>query len=390
MELEVQRKVLSRGEAWSGTGVPAATIASMAEHTTVGARASSERYGRRAARFRGGLCVPARSGMVLGSVVFLVACSGGSSSQGTWDGFGDADRSVKDARKEMQSSSTPRSASQNDRPAALIGNETVSWADLSRPLAEAAGAAVLEEICVDRLAAREMENRRLKLDPGAIEQEEALLVEAMRTASGVGETQSGEVIERIRRTRGLGTTRYRAMLTRNAMLRRLVRDEVSVTPDDIQQAFEIRYGQKYQTRLIVTRTEREAGDALARVRGGERFADVATSVSIDTSRLRGGAIGAISPADPSFPLVIRRAITATAPGVPSPVIGTEQTFAIVLVESVVPPVGEKLETVSASLEREVRAVRERAAMDRLASQLLRSTNITVLDPSLEWSWRARE
>ena len=30
------------------------------------------------------------------------------------------------------------------------------------------------------------------------------------------------------------------------------------------------------------------------------------------------------------------------------------------------------------------------AMDRLAAQLLRAANVTVLDPALDWSWKARE
>jgi hypothetical protein len=333
---------------------------------------------------------------VAGAVVLLAGsllggCSGGGGGkQGSWDGFGDADRSVRDARREMQGSGSKPAGAAPDRPAAIVGNETVSWSELTRPLAEAAGAAVLEEICVDRLAAQELVNRQLQLDAGAIEQEEKLLVEAMQVSSGIGADQSAEVVQRIRRARGLGDVRYAGMLRRNAMLRRLVRDEVGVTAEDVQQAYDIRYGQKYQTRLIVTRTEREASDALARVRGGERFADVATAVSVDTSRLRGGAIGAISPSDPSFPLSLRRAITASAPGVPSPVIATEQTFSIALVESIVAPTGESFASVSPALEREVRAVRERAAMDRLAAQLVRSSKITVLDPSLDWSWRGRE
>jgi hypothetical protein len=315
----------------------------------------------------------------------------GCANEGGGEGLNAADRSVRNARAEMQPRGTATgAATPSDRPAAMMGNETVSWGELTRPLAEAAGAAVLEEVCLDRLIAREMQLRGVTLEPGAVEREAQLMEETMALASGVASSQAGELVLELRRTRGLGDARWGAMLQRNAMLRRMVRDEVAVSPQDVEQAHEIRYGQRFQTRLIVTRTEQDAAAALGRLRGGQAFADVATSLSVDTSRLRGGAIGAISPADPSFPLSLRKAVTETPVGVPSGVIATESTYAIVLVEQVVPPTGVDLSSVSAALEREVRVIRERQAMDRLAAQLLRATKITVLDPSLDWSWRQRE
>lgn len=302
-------------------------------------------------------------------------------------GLDAAERSVEGARTDMR----PRTPVNTEavRGAALIGNESITWNELSAPLAEAAGGAVLEELCLDRLIAREMQFRGLQLEPGAIEREERLLVEALTTTAGLAPGQEAELLRQLRASRGLGEHRYAALLKRNAMLRRMVRDEVVVTPQDVSQAHEIRYGQRFQTRLILTRTEREAAAAADRLRAGERFADVAFSASTDPSRLRGGFLGDISPADPSFALALRKAIVALPVGTPSGVIALDQGYAIVLVEQVHSASAIPLESVASELEREVRLVRERAAMDRLAGQLLRAADITVLDPALEWSWRGR-
>lgn len=344
---------------------------------------TQERYGQLPGGFRTGLTVFLCLSTLLGA-----GCAGDADpdDRSTWKGIDRAERSVGNA----SDTKSPPLAASSQRPAAILSNESITWADLNRPLAEAAGAAVLEEISLDRLLAKEMQLRNLTLEPGAAEREEEHLREAMGVAAGVAPGQQGDLLMQLRSSRGLGEQRYPALLRRNAMLRRMVREEVNVTQEDLRQAFEIRYGQRFQTRLILTKMEREAGEAADRLRAGEPFADVATRISIDPSRLRGGFIGAISPADPSYPMALRKAIAAARPGAASSVFALEQGYAIVLVEQVIPPTETNFDAVASGLEREVRLVRERAAMDRLASQLLRAANITVLDPALEWSWRSRE
>lgn len=280
---------------------------------------------------------------------------------------------------------------QLERPAAIVGGETVTWSDLAPALAEAAGGPIVEEVALDRLLRREMTLRGLTLAPDAIQKEQELIAQTVAQTAGVDAASQGDLVLELRRTRGLGEQRFAMLLRRNAMLRLMVRDEVVVSAEDVRQAHEIRYGQRFQTRIVLVRTERDAADAMARLRGEgrpkESFGEVAGAVSIDPSRFRGGLLGAISPADPSYPLAIRRAVTTLAPGALSPVIALDQGYAIVGVDEVIPATGTDFESVAASLEREVRLLRERVSMDRLASQLLRAANITVLHPSLDWSWR---
>ena len=63
-----------------------------------------------------------------------------------------------------------------------------------------------------------------------------------------------------------------------------------------------------------------------------QFAEVAEQVSVDSSRLRGGLIGSISPADPSYPAALRTALERATLGEPTSVVALEQGYAILLVE----------------------------------------------------------
>ena len=66
-------------------------------------------------------------------------------------------------------------------------------------------------------------------------------------------------------------------------------------------------------------------------------------------------------------------------------------FAIVKLEENLPasPDAPSKDAAAKDLELEVRTVRERAAMDKLAKKLLRTIGISAMDGSLNWSWEGR-
>jgi parvulin-like peptidyl-prolyl isomerase len=147
--------------------------------------------------------------------------------------------------------------------------------------------------------------------------------------------------------------------------------------------------------LILVRSQQAATDAAQRLASGRSFADVANELSVDPSADRGGLLDPFSLADANYPVGIRRALQEMTPGKPSDPISVsfanEQGFAIVQLERTEPSVfgSPTPESVSASLEQEVRSVRERAAMDRVAQQLLTGAGVSVIDRSLGWAWQQR-
>jgi len=279
-------------------------------------------------------------------------------------------------------------------PPAIIGDRAVTWSELTPLLVEAAGGAVLEEVVLDRAIAAELERQRLKVRDEDIARERALLVESVATAAQAGPDEVEDLVARVRRQRGLGEARFNALLRRNAGLRRLVAGEVVITPEDVRQAYEIRHGERRRVRLIVTATDRKAAEALARVRPGpgrepEPFGEVAAELSVDPSALRGGVVEPISPLDPTYPAAVRQAIAGLAVGQVSDPIAIENGFVIARLEEVLPPTGRTYDEVAADIEAEIRLVRERVLMDRLAARLLAASPVIVMDRSLDWSWQTR-
>ncbi|MBX3387343.1 MAG: peptidylprolyl isomerase [Phycisphaeraceae bacterium] len=280
-------------------------------------------------------------------------------------------------------------------------------------LAEAAGAVVLEEMVLDHELGQALREAGLSVSRGMIEQERRQMAEALSGVTGVPRSEMDGVIERVRASRGLGPVRFERLLERNAGLRALARSTdgrliSEVTGEQLEQAYAIRYGERVRARLILVRTEADAARALQRVRPAvatvapEPFADVAMDVSIDPTASRGGLLDPVSPQDPSYPVSFRRAIaeldigqvstpfTVSWPGGAGR--APQQGLAIVQVVERIGSAGSPgLSGVRADLEREIRLVRERAAMDRIARELttqgLRRT--TVFDDALEWSRSTR-
>lgn len=328
--------------------------------------------------------------IAIGVVSLLVGCSSRDDVLDPRDlaGVRAAERAI-----DRGSSSGP-----DRQPAALIGDEPVTWEELRASLGEAAGGAVVEETVLDRLVRREMSDRNLSVSVSEIARERELFEGQVGRTSDAGTDQSPRLLVEVQRARGLGPSRFKAMLERNAMLRRLVRDEVAVDEAVVKRELEARFGPRVRCRIIVTGTEAEAARARARLAEdaasipaaelSDRFAANARALSLDPSASRGGLLGPISPVDLSYAAAVLHAIKNLKPGAVSPIVVLDQGFAILLGEGEVPP---ELPPTSAraAIEAEIKARGERLAMDRLAQRLMNSARVTVFDQSLGWSWQNR-
>lgn len=287
-----------------------------------------------------------------------------------------------------------------DRPAAVLDGQAIGWPEVAPLLAEAAGAIVIEEVILSRALEQACRDQSIVVGDPEVGFERDLLLTSLSRAAQVPVSEGERLVRDVRISRGLGERRFAGLLRRNAMLRAIVRKAagpagVVVSPEDVDQAFALRHGTRIRARLILVRTQEEIADVSRRLAAGESFSDVAARLSADPSRLRGGLLDPISPADPSYPVAFRRAIEDTEPSaVSSPVMVTWDNlpgFAIVRIEERLPPSGTDAASVSKELEEEIRAVRERALMDRVARSLIETeaARLSVLDDALEWSWRSR-
>ena len=282
-----------------------------------------------------------------------------------------------------RSTAAPSSAASPTRSetAAILAGQPVVWSDLRPMLAEGFGATALSEITLDRELRNRLRQRDLTVTDADLEAERATLAQAL------ADSGAGGLTEQVRARRGLGPVRYAALLERNAMLRALVRERVSVTENDLELAHRVRYGPKLVCHLVVYPSVSDAATARTRLANAGRDSFIAEAVerSIDVTRTRGGRLDPFHRDDPAVPEAIRRAADELSPGEVSNVIALPTGAAVVRLDSRLPASGPSLAQASDDLRRQVLANKQREAMDTLARSILEGASITPLDRSLGWS-----
>jgi len=282
---------------------------------------------------------------------------------------------------------------------ARLGNEPVRASDLRPKVYEFAGGLVLEEHLLDRLIEERLRAEGMTVTDRDVEAELETMLETVRDAAGAGEDlddeRAGMMFERLRRGRGLGQVRLTGLLERNAGLRMLVRDRVTISEQDLAEAHRIVHGPKAVVRIITVPSQATADQILDELDDAEPermpilFAELAARRSTDPSAPRGGLLGELSPSDPRLASGVRETIRELELGELSPMIAIESGYAIVLLEREIPASGITLEEARPTLERDLRQQREREAMEALAAALLRDADIQILDPHLSWNWSLR-
>ncbi len=275
---------------------------------------------------------------------------------------------------------------------ATVGGEPVTLQALLPLLYEAAGAEALEEYALDRALTRELDREGLRIDQEAVQQERRLLLEQLGNAveAPADSAQAAEALAQLRAQRGLGPSRFAALLWRTAALRALVqlRDPVTISESAIEQAYDMAYGERRVARVITLPTLTEAQQALEALQQGADFASLAATRSTDASAERGGLLEPLSRRDPAYPPAIRQALFALSPGRWSNPIAVEQGFAILKLERVIPAQNRPLEQVREQLVRDLTVRQERLRMDELARSLLQRVAPVALEDHLRWSWTA--
>jgi hypothetical protein len=271
---------------------------------------------------------------------------------------------------------------------------TITWGDLAPALAEVNGAAALEDAVLDRMVALRLQETGIVLGAEDIDREREQLRATLADEAGLDADASEEMLENIRRDRGLGPRRFEALLRRNAGLRALARPEAAPSDDQIALETRLLTSQRVRARVMASASRTAIESARAEVLAGSpsfevvsaRFAQRAQQVSTDPTAPLGGLVEGMSADDPAVPQSVREAIRSLSPGAVSDVLQLPTGFGLVLVETRTPPAPAPARD---AVEQRVRRRGERVIMQRLARELLRDAGVSVVDDSLAWSWDAR-
>lgn len=279
---------------------------------------------------------------------------------------------------------------------ALIDGTLVTREDLWPLLAERAGAAGLEAIALDRAVAREADRAGVQVDENDLKAERAIVERAL---AGVGLTdrqQRGRIVAEARARRGWGPTWFEGLLRRNALARKLTRDDAAApTEADIARLYEVLYGARREVRVLVMASEREvarhraevaAALAQSRASGEARFMMLATRHSSDVSASRGGLLDPVGRFDATYPDAFREAVFETAVGTLTPVIALDEGFAVAYVVNERSADQAPPESVRGELIERLELDAEQRAMAALFERLRAAMRVEPLDESLQWSW----
>ena len=272
------------------------------------------------------------------------------------------------------------------RPPALVNGNALYWDDLRPVLAELAGAEALQEVILNQKTAEALNSRGLAVTDQDISFERKLLVESLSEDAN----HAIRLLDELRDKQNLGKHRFDALLRRNASLRMLVKSNVKITNEAVQNMHELMHGPKRQARLMVLPNLEAAQAAINLVNSGVSFADVAVEVSVDASASRGGLLEPISRVDPNYPESIRQTLWSLDPGEISGPVLLEDRYAVLMLLKRVGGDGVRLEDARPALERMVRVQQERLLMDQLARRLVQDTQVTVFDEALNESWSRRQ
>ncbi|MEX0742165.1 MAG: peptidylprolyl isomerase [Phycisphaeraceae bacterium] len=278
---------------------------------------------------------------------------------------------------------TDRTGEGRSEAVATLGKSTLRWADLREIMIESAGADALSEWTMDKQLDLALREAKLSISDAEIDRERQRLLAQFSDDPD----EATRILDRVRQERRLGPTRFRLLLRRNAGLRKLVADRVTVNDAMVEQLYQQRYGPRTVARLIMVESIADASRVSRRLAEGESFMDLAVELSIDESASRGGLLPEIAPGDATFPSAIRQALGELEPGGVSDPIAVDGGFAILLAERKIEPDAVALEDVEAELRQEVRLRNERIAMQQRARLLLEDAEITVLDTQLQRTWQ---
>ncbi|QNN21496.1 hypothetical protein HED60_04150 [Planctomycetales bacterium ZRK34] len=297
-----------------------------------------------------------------------------------------ADSTPRPAASSAARSTTADTAAAGDTASAvvaLVNGRAVRMQALVPIMVETAGGQALGEWVLDQQINKALAEQKISLRQEDLDYEKRILMRQL----DADPDQAARLMSQLRERRGLGPRRFEMLLRRNAALRKLVADDVQITPALVQQEYQRQYGQLTQVRMILAGSLKGASEALKRAQAGESFIDLAIELSEDASRAQGGLLPPISGEDPTWPQALREAAVKLTPGQISEPVALDAGWAILKCEKKIDQPQRPFADVRTELREQVRQQLERVRMQQLARALIEKADVTVLDADLDRSWK---
>ena len=259
---------------------------------------------------------------------------------------------------------------------ATVNGQPITLKEVTGKLLQRYGRPALQVLMVDAVLTQAAEKAGLSVGGEEV---------AERVAEA--ERQEGSRAQLRRRLAAQGVTlpQFREDLRRELLVEKLLQaqDRLTVTEEDIQEAYQRRYGERLEVAMILVPTESEAREVERLLAQGAEFGRLARERSRDPlSAAASGRLGQVVPGD-LLP-ELQEAVFALGAGEVSRPLLTRYGYHIFKVLERLPAREVALEEVRADLAREAGQRRFAAERAALVSELLRQADIAVNQGEHPW------
>jgi foldase protein PrsA len=278
---------------------------------------------------------------------------------------------------------------------AVVNGKPIAREQLVRPLIDSYGLNMLLNLITLELARQDAAKAGLAISAADVRNERTIMLKGVFPDAEPADYD--QLLVQLLKQQNITDAQFQILLETNAYLRKVAEPLCAgkISEENIQQAFDLRYGATVKIRDIKVNNLAEANEAKRRLAGGEDFAEVARALSRDPQT---GALGGEWPAFAASSTRVSDVIKEQAFGLKvgevSDVLNTEGAYHIIKVEQRNPPRIAKLDDEKRTYLRNL--LMEKLVQDvmknlrnQLAAQALAPNVLDIRDPELRRQFEQR-
>ena len=267
--------------------------------------------------------------------------------------------------------------SDESRIIAIVAGTPIRQRDLWDSLVQIGGQRALEDAVLDIGVSKKLDGMGLTVTELDLENERILLVETLRVE------RFEEALELLWSSQSLHESQVNKLIERNAGLRKLVSEAISLNDESIERMYQILYGPSAEANIIVCDTRKEVHQAHEALQSGLVFTEVAKQFSTDNSSSTGGFIGEVIYADPQWPASLREQLKPLSIESHSKPFLMDTRWVIIKKLNEDDAYKVEFEHVRTEVVEVTKRAQERLRMDQLSQQILQTYQPTIFDESIQ-------
>ncbi|RIK65993.1 MAG: hypothetical protein DCC65_11165 [Planctomycetota bacterium] len=273
------------------------------------------------------------------------------------------------------------------RPVATVNGEHIPRRQLIDLLIETRGLSYLQQLIVALVAEQEARKLGLKVTARDLDREYQLTLEADpfngKDKPALTETRKEQLIADWLKSRGVTRPELDLAMHRQAFLRKMAEQRVTITDEMLQREFRIKHGPRAEVRHIQLAAPRAYPQVQQRLSRGEDFQNLVRDLSVNVlTREKGGLMPPLSKDDPTVPPIFAEIAFGLKPGEVSSMFEAEGSYHVVKLERMIPADAETFDQVKSHIETTLKARLVAQEMQLLGEQLLMKSKLEIVDPVL--------